>query len=272
MSTEPGLGALVFLSPRGWIICQSHLTCSTLVSTPASSIHSWEGSWQPPLGAQEACSWQRSCCGMAPGDEIPLSTPCTPSEERGLPTLPALTMAVPSALFHSPSQSLLQYSWWVATGPAPTGSLEGENPLALLLLCGGRGAGTVAGQHHVGGTDRGESPPLGTVCSLSVPHVSKYLYGFFLRGGGIYVSSVPESWFKPLNPINSVTDSVFLSLWWGQLCTTCRRELEGTQWGRKLCTQEWIHCQAGTPLLGWKLWKSILPCWCKAFTLKARSL
>lgn len=85
---------------------ESHLACSTLVSTSASSTHSCEGSRQRLLGAQGACSWQRSCRAAAPGDEIPLSTPCTPSEGRGLPALPALTLAVPSAMFPSRSQSV----------------------------------------------------------------------------------------------------------------------------------------------------------------------
>lgn len=103
MWTEPGRGVLVSPSPQAWTICRSHLTSSTLVSSPAFFTHSR----QPSLWAQGTCSWQQSCHGTAPGNEIPHSMPCMPREERGLPDLPALTLTVPSALFPLPSQTLL---------------------------------------------------------------------------------------------------------------------------------------------------------------------
>lgn len=127
----------------------------------------------------------------------------------------------------------------------PAASLEEEKPLAPLLPCGSWGLGTMAGQPDMRGLGRSESTSLDAVCSASVPPVSKYLHGLFLRDRWIYVSNVPERWRKPLNPMNWVTDDVSLSLRWGRLCTPRRRELESTQLGRELCLREHIHWQAG---------------------------
>lgn len=154
MSTEPGLGALVSPSPRGWIVCQSLISPAPPLSPPQPppSAHSCEGSRQPSLEAQGACSWQWSRCGTAPGNEIPLSTPCAPHEERGPPALPALTLAVPSVSLTLPVPSPFSSTagGW-PQGLPPAGSLERENPLAPPPPCRGRGAG----QREVGGPGRG---------------------------------------------------------------------------------------------------------------------
>lgn len=116
----------------------SHLICSTLASAPASPAHSCEGSRQPSLGAPGARCWQRSCRGTAPGNEIPLSTPCTPTEERALPALPALTSAAPSALFPSPHLPVSSPVQLVGGhGPAlPLAPWKGKIPLPCFCCVG----------------------------------------------------------------------------------------------------------------------------------------
>lgn len=142
---------------------ESYLTCSTLVSAPASSTRSCEGSRQPWLGAQGACSWQRSHHGTAPGDEIPLSTPCV-RREACLPC--QLARLGPQLCFtHLPSPfSLLQNGWWVAMGPACRWlSGRGKSPCSASAAWRPRCR------------DRGESPPLHAVRPAAFPVVSKYL-------------------------------------------------------------------------------------------------
>ena len=171
---------------------ESHLPCSTLVSTPASSTHSCEGSRQLSLGAQGACSWQRSRHGTAPGNEIPLSTPCAPGEGRGLPALPALTLAVPSGLFPSPSQSLLLSPVQLVGGHGACLPLAPwKEKIPLLRFC--RVEAEVWGLWLGSMTWEAQTEVRHRLLTLSALPVSKYLYSLFLRGGGICVSNVPES-------------------------------------------------------------------------------
>lgn len=199
MSTEPGLGPLLSPSPRGWIVCQSLTSPAPPLSPPQPPPHTAaRGAGSHCWELKEPAPGSGPPMELLPAMKFPFPRPAHPV--RGEACLPCQLSSwlFPQLCFpHAPSPfPFLQYSGRVAMGPAD--SLEGQNPFAPPLPCGGWGTGTVAGQRDVGGLDRGESPPLDTVCSASVPPVSKYLHGLFLRGRGIYVSD----WFKPLNPTN----------------------------------------------------------------------
>lgn len=161
MSTEPGLGALIYPSPWGWIVCQS------LVS-PAPPLSPSRPSHMAVRGAGSCC-WELK--ELAPGSSPALlamkflfSHPAHPWGERRT----CLATFHLSCAFSSVSLTLpVPSPFWGAAGGwpcglAPAGSLQGRSPRSALA-CGG--AGTVAGQCEWGAWTAG-SHGLSTLSAL----------------------------------------------------------------------------------------------------------